>query len=75
MVAHVSSASDISESVSMTEKIIDNEVSEVESILKAFTGSEHLKPLNFHHSNYSLLALSLQTMCAFLLSFIAIMLL
>ena len=34
MVAHVSSASDTSESVSMTEKIIeDNEVSEVESIL------------------------------------------
>ena len=33
MVAHVSSTSDTSESVSMTEKIIeDNEVSEVESI-------------------------------------------
>ena len=33
MVAHVSSASDTSESVSMTETIIeDNEVSEVESI-------------------------------------------
>ena len=33
MVAHISSASDTSESVSMTEKIIeDNEVSEVESI-------------------------------------------
>ena len=69
MVAHVSSACDTSESVSLTEKIIeDNEVSEVESILKAFPGSEHLKPLIFHHSNYSLLTLSLQTMCAFLLS-------
>ena len=40
MVAHVSSASDTSESVSMTETIIeDNEVSEVESIF----GGIHLQ--------------------------------
>ena len=48
MVAHVSSASDTSGSVSMTEKIIeDNEVSEVKVFLKAYTGSEHPKSLIF----------------------------
>ena len=70
IVAHVSSASDTSESVLVIEKTVeDNEKSDIESILQALTGSEHPKPLIFLHNNHSLLlARSLQTMCVFFLS-------
>ena len=45
-----------------------NEKSEIESLLQVVTDSKHLKPLIFLHHNHSLLAQSLQTVCAFLLS-------
>ena len=67
IVAYFSSASDMSESVPVIEKIVeDNEKSDIKSI---FAGSEHPKPLIFLHNNHSLLlAGSLQTMRVFFLS-------
>ena len=60
IVAHVSSASDMSETVSVTEKLVeDNKKSKMESI---FPGSHW--QLTFLHN---LLAQSLQTMCVFFL--------
>ena len=48
MVAHVSSASDTSDSVSMTEKIIeDNEVSEVKSIFEGIHWQRRSEALDF----------------------------
>ena len=53
VVAHVSSASAVRKSMSVTEKIAeDNEESETESI---FAGSEHPKPLIFCYNIYNLL--------------------
>ena len=66
IVAHVSSESITSESVHVTEKIVeDNEESKIDRI---FMGSKHPKHLIFCHKICSLLVQSFQIMCAFLLS-------
>ena len=66
IVAHVSSVSVTSESVSITEKIAeDSEENKIDSIR---TDSKHPKPLIFLHSICGLLAQSLKTVCVLLLS-------
>ena len=66
IVANVSSAIDMSESVSATEKIgEDNERVNYKVFLRTVIGIEHPKPLIFLHNNYNLSAQLLQTMHVF----------
>ena len=78
MVAHVSSASDTSESVSMTEKIIeDNEVSEVESIFEGIHWEWTSEALDFSSQQLQLINIITSNDACILtfMKFIAIMLL